>query len=150
MMVYNLIEAIAPAPMGKLADRMDRSHLFLYGVVVLSAAHLFLMCLPFKGVIWMGVVLAGLHMGMTQGLIGTMIAGSTLPHLRGSAFSIFYCVAGAGAALGNFFAGHFSELSHSLGFGVRGAFAWGLLTSSFSAFVIWRSLCARQNSSKPL
>ena len=41
-----------------------------------------------------GVVLWGLHMGMTQGLLATMVADSAPADLRGTAFGIFNLVSG--------------------------------------------------------
>jgi len=36
----------------------------------------------------------GLHMGMTQGLLATMVAGAAPAHLRGTAFGFFNLVSG--------------------------------------------------------
>jgi MFS family permease len=41
-----------------------------------------------------GVALWGLHMGMTQGLLATMVAGAAPAHLRGTAFGFFNLVSG--------------------------------------------------------
>ena len=74
-------------------------------------------------------MLAGLHMGMTQGLIGTLIAESTLPHLRGTAFALYYFIAGIAVLTGNYSAGHASDLLNN----VTGAFYCGLFFTSLSA-----------------
>jgi MFS family permease len=41
-----------------------------------------------------GVVLWGLHMGVTQGLFATMVASVAPPDLRGTAFGFFHLVSG--------------------------------------------------------
>ena len=52
-----------------------------------------------------GVVLWGLHMGFSQGLLGAMIAGATPDGLRGRAFGAFNLVTGGVMLIGNVAAG---------------------------------------------
>jgi MFS family permease len=136
MMLYNFLEAIAPMPIGKLADSLNRRLLFLCGVLVLALANIVILFVPFQESIIISLALAGLHMGMTQGLLGTLVAGATLPHLRGTAFAIYYCVTGLGVFTGNFAAGHFSQTSDQMGHGVLGAFEWGLFATTLSALYL--------------
>lgn len=136
MILYNLIEAIAPFPIGKLADRLDRSRLLLYGILVLVLANTVVLCVTDKVAILFGVGLAGLHMGMTQGLLGTLVSSLTPSHLRGTGFAIFYLMIGIAAPLGNFMAGHLAEISKQYGFGVRGAFFWGLLSTILASIYL--------------
>nr|MBP7453022.1 MFS transporter [Ottowia sp.] len=42
----------------------------------------------------LGVALWGVHMGMTQGLLATMVAGTAPADLRGTAFGMFNLVSG--------------------------------------------------------
>jgi predicted MFS family arabinose efflux permease len=44
-----------------------------------------------------GVLVWGLHMGLTQGLLSAMVAGCAAPELRGTAFGFFNLVSGAAA-----------------------------------------------------
>jgi MFS family permease len=44
--------------------------------------------------VMVGVALWGLHMGLTQGLLATLVADASPPHLRGSAFGVFNLVSG--------------------------------------------------------
>jgi MFS family permease len=44
--------------------------------------------------VWLGVSLWGLHMGMTQGLLATMVADTAPAALRGTAFGFFNLVSG--------------------------------------------------------
>jgi MFS family permease len=52
-----------------------------------------------------GVLLWGLHMGMTQGLLATMVAGAAPAHLRGTAFGFFNLVSGVAMLIASVLAG---------------------------------------------
>lgn len=53
----------------------------------------------------MGVALWGVHMGMTQGLLNTMIAHTAPADLRGTAFGFFSLLSGAGLLIASLGAG---------------------------------------------
>jgi predicted MFS family arabinose efflux permease len=53
----------------------------------------------------LGVLLWGLHLAMTQGLLATMIADAAPADLRGTAFGCFNLVAGIAMLLGSAAAG---------------------------------------------
>ena len=129
MVFYNLIEALVAMPTGKFADRFNRTKILLAGISVLILANLVMIYAPVKDIIWIGMILAGLHLGMTQGLMGTLIAESTLPHLRGTAFALYYFVAGVALLSGNHIAGYLSDLTH----GAVGAFWGGLFFTTAAA-----------------
>jgi MFS family permease len=52
-----------------------------------------------------GVVLWGIHMGMTQGLLATMVADTAPAALRGTAFGIYNLVSGLAMLLASVLAG---------------------------------------------
>ena len=52
-----------------------------------------------------GVALWGLHMGLTQGLLSTMVADTAPAHLRGTAFGLFNLMSGLALLLGSVLAG---------------------------------------------
>ena len=52
-----------------------------------------------------GVALWGLHMGMTQGLLATMVAGTAPAHLRGTAFGFFNLASGIAMLFASVLAG---------------------------------------------
>ncbi len=141
MVFYNLIEAFVAMPTGKLADRFNRKKILLAGILVLILTNLVMIFAPFKEIIWLGMILAGLHLGMTQGLMGTLIAESTLPHLRGTAFAFYYFVAGVALLSGNHIAGYLSDLTH----GAVGAF-WGGLFFTVLAAIYLAFVLRKENS----
>ena len=53
----------------------------------------------------LGVALWGLHMGLTQGLLATLVADVAAPELRGTAFGLFNLVGGVATLLASLLAG---------------------------------------------
>jgi MFS family permease len=98
LVLMNVVYAIAAYPAGVLSDRVDRVMLLAIGLVVLIAADLFLAFSPGLLGIGCGVALWGLHMGMTQGLLATLVADASPAELRGTAFG-FFNLLGGGAML---------------------------------------------------
>jgi MFS family permease len=56
-------------------------------------------------VVFLGLALWGLHLGITQGLLSVMIARSAPAHLRGTAFGVFGLVSGVAVLLASMVAG---------------------------------------------
>lgn len=94
MVAMNLVYAISAYPSGKLADRMEHRKLLMIGVGVLIAADLVLAYGDHWTTVLAGATLWGLHMGLTQGLLATMVADTAPVELRGTAFGFFYLVSG--------------------------------------------------------
>ncbi len=105
LVVMNVVYALAAYPAGVLADRMDRVTLLAAGLVLLIAADLVLAWAPGLGAIALGVVLWGLHMALTQGLLAAMVADSAPADLRGTAFGVFNLVSGVALLLASVVAG---------------------------------------------
>jgi MFS family permease len=94
MMAMNLIYAATAYPFGKLSDRMSHKTLLALGLVVLIAADLVLATNDHWGVVIAGVALWGVHMGITQGLLATMVAHTAPADLRGTAYGFFNLMSG--------------------------------------------------------
>lgn len=94
MVAMNVVYAGSAYPFGWLADRVDHAKLLKGGLVVLVASDLVLAHAAGWGSVLAGVVLWGVHMGMTQGLFAAMVAGAAPADLRGTAFGIFNLVSG--------------------------------------------------------
>ncbi|HYP69005.1 MAG TPA: MFS transporter [Thiobacillaceae bacterium] len=105
LVVMNVVYALAAYPFGKLADSMKRSSLLMLGAVVLITADLALAHGGLAGWVWTGVALWGLHMGMTQGLLATMVAQAAPPDIRGTAFGIFNLTSGLAMLVASALAG---------------------------------------------
>ena len=83
------VYGIVAYPVGKLADRMPRERLLLFGVIALIAADVVLALASSLAALALGVALWGLHMGLTQGLLAAMVAQAAPAALRGTAFGAF-------------------------------------------------------------
>ena len=94
MVAMNLVYAASAYPFGKLSDRMNHSTLLAFGLVVLIAADLVLAGANQWSTLLAGVALWGIHMGMTQGLLATMVAYTAPADLRGTAYGFFNLVSG--------------------------------------------------------
>ncbi len=105
MVAMNLIYALSAYPFGRLSDRMSHRTLLIWGLLVLIAADLVLAASTHWGVLLAGVMLWGIHMGMTQGLLAAMVAATAPADLRGSAFGLFNLVCGLAMLLASLLAG---------------------------------------------
>jgi len=105
LIVMNLIYALGAYPLGKLADRVDHRTLLVWGLVLLIGADALLAWSDRGLFVWGGVVLWGLHMAMTQGLLATMVADTAPADLRGTAFGMFNLVSGLSMLLASALAG---------------------------------------------
>ncbi|MBS1161772.1 MAG: transporter [Proteobacteria bacterium] len=105
MVAMNLIYAATAYPFGKLSDVMSHRRLLVYGLLVLVAADLVLAASAHWAVLLLGVALWGIHMGMTQGLLATMVADTAPADLRGTAFGFFNLLSGIALLLASATAG---------------------------------------------
>ncbi|MDP2405616.1 MAG: MFS transporter [Hydrogenophaga sp.] len=105
MVAMNLVYAASAYPFGRLSDRMNHRTLLALGLAVLIAADLVLAANAHWTTLLAGVALWGLHMGMTQGLLATMVADTAPADLRGTAFGFFNLVSGAALLLSSAIAG---------------------------------------------
>jgi MFS family permease len=94
MVAMNLIYAASAYPFGKLSDRMSHTKLLALGLVVLIAADLVLAINDHWLTVLAGVALWGVHMGITQGLLATMVADTAPADLRGTAYGFFNLTSG--------------------------------------------------------
>jgi MFS family permease len=89
LVLMNIVYALSAYPAGVLSDRINRTALLALGLVVLAGADLVLALVPDLPGLALGVVLWGLHMGLTQGLLSALVADTAPPALRGTAFGYF-------------------------------------------------------------
>jgi MFS family permease len=94
MVAMNVVYSLSAYPFGRLSDRVSHAKLLAAGLAVLIAADLVLAYGNHWTIVLAGVLLWGLHMGMTQGLLATMVADTAPEDLRGTAFGFFNLVSG--------------------------------------------------------
>jgi len=105
LVVMNVVFALTAYPVGRLADRMNHMFLLGAGLAVLIVADLVLAQSQGLAAVALGVALWGLHMGLTQGLLATMVADAAPAQLRGTAFGIFNLASGAAMLIASALAG---------------------------------------------
>lgn len=106
MVAMNVIYSLSAYPFGKLSDRWSHRKLLALGLAVLIAADLVLASGHRWGTVLAGVALWGVHMGMTQGLLATMVADTAPADLRGTAYGFFNLVSGIALLLASVVAGY--------------------------------------------
>jgi len=101
----NAVYALAAYPFGKLSDRMSHGKLLALGLLLLIGADLLLAAGNHWGWVWGGISLWGLHLGVTQGLLATMVADTAPADLRGTAYGFFNLVSGLAMLVASVLAG---------------------------------------------
>ena len=101
----NVVYALAAYPFGRLSDRVSHSRLLVLGLVTLIGADLCLAVSSDWTWMWAGISLWGLHLGMTQGLLATMVAATAPNDLRGTAYGFFNLVSGLALLVASALAG---------------------------------------------
>jgi MFS family permease len=94
MVVMNIVYAFSAWPAGVLSDRIGRFGVLAAGFALLLLADLVLAIGGSVAGVTLGAALWGLHMGLTQGLLATLVADTAPGELRGTAFGMFNLVTG--------------------------------------------------------
>ena len=88
LIVMNIAYTLSAYPAGVAADRISRRALLIAGLSMLIAADVVLAVAESPLPAFIGAVLWGLHMGLTQGLFAKLVADTAPSELRGTAFGI--------------------------------------------------------------
>ena len=105
MVAMNLVYSACAYPFGRLSDRMSHRKLLALGLVVLIGADLVLASHGHWAVVLAGVALWGVHLGITQGLLATMVADTAPADLRGTAYGFFNLMSGIALLVASVLAG---------------------------------------------
>ncbi|WP_256752935.1 MFS transporter [Mesorhizobium sp. Mes31] len=121
LVIMSLAYSLSAYPIGMLSDRVNRLTLLAIGLVLLLLADI---VLAFAAdIVWIGigVLLWGLHMGFTQGLLATLIAETAPAELRGTAFGMFNLMTGTALLVASVVAGALWDLTGPQGTFLAGA-----------------------------
>ena len=136
IVITDLVQALVAYPLGRMADvPSKRRKLFLMGLVALVASHLSLGCARSSWMLLLGILLAGAHLGSTQGLLKALLVEASPPELYGTAFAAFHLSSGCAGLLGNLLAGKLADL-----LGIQAAFLGGALFAFFSLLIFMAML----------
>jgi MFS family permease len=127
LVIMNVAYALSAYPAGVLSDRIDRLALLAVGLALLLAADLLLAFATTIGVVAIGVILWGLHMGATQGLLAALVADASPAELRGTAYGIFNLLSGVALLAASVLAGALWDLA-----GPEGTFLLGGIFTLFT------------------
>jgi MFS family permease len=105
LVTMNVVYALSAYPAGVAADRTSPRTLLALGLGTLIAADLVLAAALTPLVVFGGVALWGLHMGLTQGLQASLVAATAPADLRGTAFGLFNVMTGVVLLLASVIAG---------------------------------------------
>ena len=101
----NVVYALSAWPAGTLSDRIGRFGLLAGGFALLIAADLALAFAGNIAMVALGTTLWGLHMGLTQGILASLVADTAPADLRGTAFGLFNLTTGAATLAASVIAG---------------------------------------------
>jgi MFS family permease len=105
LVVMNAAYAASAYPVGALSDRTDRIGLLTAGLALLVGADLVLGLTNDLAGLVAGVLLWGLHMGFTQGLLAALVADTVPAELRGTAYGMFNLATGIAMLFASVIAG---------------------------------------------
>ena len=138
LVVMNVAYTATAYPAGVAADRGHRKALLVWGLVALIASDLVIASTTSWVLFFAGIVLWGLHMGLTQGLLSTLVADAAPADLRGTAFGFFHLVSGIAMLLASVIAGVLWDA-----YGPAWTFYAG---AAFTALALLGLLAARRSS----
>jgi MFS family permease len=130
--VMSIVFAASAYPAGRMQDKTGARPLLLAGLAALIVADLLLGFGQSLVAVFSGIALWGLHMGLTQGVLATLIASSAPKRLRGTAFGLFGLVTGLFSLLASILAG---VLWVRIGAGATFAAGAGFAAAALLAFL---------------
>ncbi len=94
LVLMNLVYTATAYPVGRWADRSPRAPILVIGCAVLILADLVLALGQSLPLVAIGVILWGLHMGLTEGLFAALVAQHAPADLRATGFGVMNLVRG--------------------------------------------------------
>ena len=138
LVVMNIVYTLTAWPAGALSDRIGRYGVVTVGFALLVLADLALAVGGTVSVVMLGVILWGLHMGLTQGLLSALVADTAPDELRGTAFGMFNLVSGIAMLAASIVAGALWDIAGPAGTFLAGA-AFTAIALAALPFVRWRA-----------
>jgi MFS family permease len=105
LVIMNIVYALAAYPTGHLSDSMNRKNIVLIGAGFLLIADVVLGMASNLWILAIGIILWGLHMGFTQGLLAALVTDTTPSNLRGTAYGVYNFICGIALLAASIIAG---------------------------------------------
>ncbi len=109
MMLYNATYCLSSYPIAALSDRMNRYAFMALGIFVLVVADIVLFTAPNLPIMFIGVALWGLQIGVIQSVSVALIIDLVPEHLRGTALGFFYLISAISSVIAGIVAGNIAE-----------------------------------------
>jgi MFS family permease len=109
MIIMNISYALSAFPAGAISDVVGRKVILFASILLLIVAGSLLAISTNILVTMLGVILWGLHMGLSQGLLAAFVADTAPSHLHGFAYGVFYFVCGINTLIGSVLAGYIGD-----------------------------------------
>ena len=132
MVLMSFIYMLTVYPTGVLADRIGTRGLLLAGLAMLLLADVALAKADGVVLLLVGIALWGMHMGLTQGLLGKLVTDAAPAELRGTCFGYFNLACGLATLVSSVVAGLLWDRS-----GAALAFYWGAAFAVLAAAIIF-------------
>jgi MFS family permease len=133
LVVMSLVYTGVAYPAGKLSDRWPRHRVLALGMIALAIADGLLAVASGWPVLFLGIACWGLHMGLTQGILASLIADTSPTAYRGTAFGVFNLASGLALLLASVAAGALWQWVSP-----AATFIAGALVASIAAAWAWR------------
>lgn len=133
LVLMSLAYSLSAYPIGILSDRMDKAKILIVGLALLVVADVVLAFASGIIAVGVGVMLWGLHMGFTQGLLSALVAETAPEELRGTAFGMFNLICGLGLLAASIIAGALWDAA-----GPQGTFLAGAAFATLTALGLLR------------
>ena len=140
LIAMNIVYSATAYPFGRLADSMSHTRLLGWGLTLLIAADTALAIGNHWIWVWSGIMLWGLHLAITQGLLAAMIADTAPSDLRGTAYGLFNLITGIAMLIASVLAGMLW-----VQFGSRFAFLGGAIFSTLALLMALWNGCGQSN-----
>ncbi len=145
LIIMNIVYSLSSYPAGALSDRINRWGVLAVGFVLLAFADLVLgFSTSISGVL-IGTALWGLHMGITQGVFSALIADTSTPERRGTAFGIYNLSVGIATIIASVTAGLIWDA-----YGAPATFFTGAAITMVAIVIVALMYVKRDISSNPI
>lgn len=105
MIIMNIGVVLSSYPCGRVGDKINRSNLLFVAIIFMLLADLVMYFASTTFVMYCGVVLWGIQLGVSQNVFYSLIAENVIPSLRGTAFGIYWFINAIAAFFADYTAG---------------------------------------------
>lgn len=145
--IYNIATSMASYPIGRLSDRIPRVYVLLAGCACLVIADILLSFSSSLFILFIGIAIWGIQIGVTQSMFLALIADHVPEDLRGTAFGLFYLFCALSIFIAGVYGGYISKVySISIMYMISGLIACFAIASLLFVNKCVLKKCQKNNS----